>query len=81
MDPMGKQHESEPATESDKIMSKRHKAHRKQLDGMKDSEKKLKLSVAYNQSHMLEHKKAMVMSKEKMKSMKKSDKASVKMSR
>lgn len=57
-DPMGKQHELEPVTASDKVMSKRHKMHRREIDGMKDDVKKLKKSQKYNLAHAKEHVKA-----------------------
>lgn len=66
---MGKQHESEPVTASDKEMSKRHKDHRHEIDGMKDSENKFKLSMKYNEAHAKEHLKAMKENRKKLKKM------------
>lgn len=66
---LGKQHESEPVTDDDKEMSKRHKAHRKEIDKMEDSREKLAKSAKYNKSHMLEHKKALKDAVKKMKKM------------
>ena len=68
-DHLGKQHESEPVTESDKIMSKRHKEHRRELDGMKEGEKKLKLSMKYNMAHAKEHIKALKDARKRVKKM------------
>ena len=68
-DPMGHQHESEPQTDSDKEMSKRHKAHRHEVDMIKDTKKKLKLSVKYNIAHAKEHMKALKDSRKRLKKM------------
>ena len=80
-DLMGKQHESAPVTDEDKVMSKRHKAHRKEIDKMKDGPDKLNKSISYNKSHMIEHREALVKSKDQLKAMKKNAKASFKMGR
>jgi hypothetical protein len=67
--PLGHQDESQPVTDADKIMSKRHKAHRKEIDKMKDGAAKLEKSLIYNQKHMLEHKKAFKESQKRLKKM------------
>ena len=64
---MGHQHDSKPATEADKVMSKRHKKHRKEIDKMEDGPDKLAKSAHYNKMHMLEHKKAMKAATKQMK--------------
>lgn len=79
--PLGHQDESKPATDYDKTMSKIHKAHRREIDKMKESPEKYEKSVAYNISHRDEHQQALVKSKEKLKTLKKQMKASVKMGR
>lgn len=66
---MGKQHELEPVTDSDKVMSKRHKAHRHEVDMIKDQEKKEKLSQKYNLAHAKEHLKALKDSQKRSKKM------------
>ena len=68
-DLMGHQHASEPQTDYDKSMSKRHKAHRAEIDSMKDGEKKLKLSIKYNMAHAKEHVKALKESRKRLKKM------------
>jgi hypothetical protein len=78
-DPMGKQHNSEPITDSDKVMSKRHKEHRKEIDHMKDGPEKLRKSMVYNALHQREHQKAMVDAKDRLKAFKKDRKSSAKM--
>lgn len=52
---LGKQHDSKPVTAADKVMSKRHLAHRAQLDKMPDNSAKKALSQKYNISHAKEH--------------------------
>jgi hypothetical protein len=63
MSGLGKQHESKPVTMSDKIMSKRHHAHRAEINEMKSKgkskEKILKKSIKYNKAHAQEHEKAL----------------------
>lgn len=59
MSGLGKQHESKPVLPRDKIMSKRHLAHRAELDNMAHSKDKLKKSLKYNKQHMKEHAKAL----------------------
>ena len=66
---MGKQHGSKPQMPYDKSMSKRHLAHRAELDDMKDGEKKLKLSIKYNMAHAKEHEKALKESRKRLKKM------------
>lgn len=53
---MGHQHHAEPVTESDHIMSKRHKAHRREIES--DHKALLKKSIKYNEAHKKEHEKA-----------------------
>lgn len=79
--PLGQQHESKPVTEYDKKMSKVHKAHRKEIDKMKESPEKYEKSIAYNISHRDEHQQALVKSKDRLKALKKLSKASSKMGR
>lgn len=79
--PLGEQHESKPVTDYDKAMSKRHKAHRKEIDKMKESPEKYEKSIAYNVSHRDEHQDALVKSKAKLKMMKKQSKAAYKFGR
>lgn len=55
-DYMGKQHYSEPETDEDKVMSSRHKSHRRMLSGIKDRITRLKRSIPYNDKHSDEHK-------------------------
>jgi hypothetical protein len=66
-DPMGKQHYTEPVTDSDEVMSKRHKDHRKEVDMIKDHDKKMKMSMKYNLAHAKEHIKAMKDARKEMK--------------
>lgn len=66
-DPMGHQHSSEPQMDYDKSMSKRHKAHRREVDMIKDEGKKLKMSVKYNIAHAKEHQKALKESRKRLK--------------
>ena len=56
---LGKQHESKPVLKSDKVMSKRHLAHRAEIDNMPNSKDKIKKSIKYNKQHMKEHEKAL----------------------
>ena len=60
---MGKQHNTKPATPSDKVMNKRHLAHRVVLDNMekqgKPTKEILQKSVEYNKGHAKEHEKAL----------------------
>ena len=79
--PLGHQHESKPVTDEDKEMSKRHKAHRKAVDKMKESPEKYAKSIRYNISHRDEHQDALVKSKDRLKQLKKQAKASSKMGR
>ena len=80
-DPMGHQHSSKPVTDYDKRMSKIHKAHRKEIDKMKESPEKYEKSITYNISHRDEHQQALVKSKDRLKALKKQAKASSKMGR
>jgi hypothetical protein len=59
MSGLGKQHESKPVLPRDKVMSKRHLAHRAELDNMANSKDKIKKSIKYNKQHMKEHQKAL----------------------
>ena len=52
---MGHQHSSKPVTAEDREMSKRHKAHRREVDSMPNGKRKLQLSIMYNESHAKEH--------------------------
>jgi hypothetical protein len=79
--PLGKQDESQPATDYDKRMSKVHKAHRKLVDKMKESPEKYEKSIRYNISHRDEHQEALVKSKDRLKQLKKQAKASSKLGR
>jgi len=56
---LGKQHHSKPVLPSDKVMSKRHLAHRAEIDNMPHSKEKLKKSIKYNKEHAKEHAKAL----------------------
>lgn len=71
MSQLGKQHESKPVTSSDKEMSKRHLAHRAEIDKLEEKEGKtdakvLKKSIKYNESHLKEHAKALDKAKKEM---------------
>ena len=79
MSGLGKQHHLEPVTDSDKVMSARHKAHRREVDNMKDGPEKLRKSLIYNGSHMREHQKAFTEAKDKLKMAKKESKSRSKM--
>jgi len=59
MSGLGKQHESKPVLARDKVMSKRHLAHRAEIKAMPNSKEKLKKSIKYNEQHMKEHQKAL----------------------
>ncbi len=67
--PLGHQHESKPEMSYDKSMSKRHHAHRREIDGMKDGIAKLKKSVTFNKAHAKEHIKALKESQKRLKKM------------
>ena len=60
--PMGKESPSKPVLASDITMSKRHKAHRREINATPDMETKLKKSIVYNRQHAAEHHKALVKS-------------------
>ena len=77
--PLGHQHSSKPETDYDKEMSKRHKAHRREIDAMKEGPEKLRKSILYNELHRDEHQKALLKSKDQLKSMKKEAKSRNKM--
>jgi peptidoglycan hydrolase CwlO-like protein len=79
--PMGKKHPSEPVTSYDKVMSARHKEHRKAVDKMRESPEKYEKSVVFNRAHMREHQEALIKSKAHLKMLKKQAKAASKMGR
>ena len=56
---MGHQHSAEPITTTDRLMSRRHKSHRAEVDMIRDPKKKLKQSIKYNLAHAKEHMKAL----------------------
>ncbi len=64
---MGAIHHSEPEMDYDKSMSKRHKAHRKEVEKMSDPKEKLEKSIVYNEAHAKEHKKALKESRKRLK--------------
>jgi hypothetical protein len=66
---MGVMHDSKPEMPYDKTMSVRHKSHRREIDAMKDGEKKLKKSIKYNMAHAKEHVKALKESRKRLKKM------------
>ena len=66
---MGHIHPTEPVMEYDKAMSKRHKAHRKEVEKMSDPKEKLEKSIVYNKQHAKEHQKALKESYKRMKKM------------
>jgi hypothetical protein len=67
---MGHQDETQPVTASDKIMSKRHKEHRKEIEKMADSPEKFEKSMVYNKKHRDEHQHALVKAKQDLKKIK-----------
>ncbi len=60
---MREAHHSKPVTKAQKVMSKRHYAHRESADAMpgktlRDKIKKAKTALAYDRGHAAEHKKS-----------------------
>lgn len=68
-DVMGHQHESKPVTDTDKEMSKRHKARRATIDKIDNERERLKESLKYNKAHAKEHMKALKESSKRLSKM------------
>jgi hypothetical protein len=52
---MGRRNESKPVTAEDKVISRRHIAHREAVAKIKDRRQQLIASNRYNQTHAAEH--------------------------
>jgi hypothetical protein len=55
MSGMAKPHDSKPVTKDQKVMSKRHKKHRKEVEKMADGPAKQAKARHYDVTHGLEH--------------------------